>query len=807
MGGHTHGAKASEIAIRVVEDAVEGWMEEPAALDEDQLRIECRKLFDRVDQAIDVYVSEHPDAEGMGTTLVMAVALGAQVYVAHIGDSRAYWIGQDGTVTQLTQDHSAAAEAIREGRMTEEEVAGSAFQHALTRSLDGSGDSAPDFGVRSVRDPGFLLLCSDGLSGSVGDKRLAEELLRSVPLADSSEALVEAALDQGSEDNISLAVLECGTVERNEEAPTSPPLRSRQSSDDSRAFASPQPPASPQPSGKQKAPGEQQPPGGQPTARESSSQSVRGASPSRRDGPTKQGAPQWATALLGMLVLATLGLGGWAEYRYDLVGLFPEGTASGNTSVIADAGGEADPDLPDSGGGDGTRAGSADGGPSNGEPPAGPQDSTPPADEENQAQAPEENDPSSRGQEESEPPADIADPEPAADEEASDGPSRNVGEASASESSQTSGESSAEQAAPAGSDGAGADGTIFLNKKRAQKEVPEGESREQIIPHEEFDTQKHRITKVAGTDRVGSEITLDSGARLRVEPNGRFSYDPNGVFEGLDEGKRDTDQFTYTAVNEPEDWRLRGTVEVLVVGENTAPTLERNEGLRLDVGQVGLIRRRNLEATDPDDEPGEIRFRVREGPTRGQVLVGDDTASADMDSSFTQQDIMEGRVFYEDTTGEAGTDTLTFAVRDEEGAGPEKRTGSEKGAFQVSVEAGPGADAAEADNATSGATETASSEEGDCRIQFAATPLEGPDDLPPEDARALNSEVAKRLQSEGVRVTVKYAENKKGAIYGLFSERSGTRSEMEKRMTEEDIQSVIEGIDSEDDSTFVHCFP
>jgi hypothetical protein len=79
--------------------------------------------------------------------------------------------------------------------------------------------------------------------------------------------------------------------------------------------------------------------------------------------------------------------------------------------------------------------------------------------------------------------------------------------------------------------------------------------------------------------------------------------------------------------------------------------------------------------------------------------------------------------------------------------------------------------------------------------------------LPPEDARALNSEVAKRLQSEGVRVTVKYAENEGGAFYGLFSERSGTRSEIEERMTEGNIQSVIDRIDVDTVDTFVHCFP
>jgi VCBS repeat-containing protein len=507
-------------------------------------------------------------------------------------------------------------------------------------------------------------------------------------------------------------------------------------------------------------------------------------------------APQWATTLLGVLVLATLGLGGWAEYRYDLVGLFPEGTASGNTSVIADAGGEADPDLPESVGGDGSSARSADGVPSNGESPVGPQDSSPPADEENQAQVPEENDPSSQGQKESEPPADIADPGLPTNEEASDGPSRNAGEDSASESSQTSGESSSDQADPARGDGAGSEGPERLEPMPAS-EVEEGGSLNELVPHkgEGFDPQEHSITKINDTDRVDSEMMLESGARLTVQSKGRFTYDPNGAFRALDARKDTTDQFTYTAVRESDGRKLRGTVKIPIEGKNTPPTLETNEELGLKAEQAMVITRRNLKATDPDDKPGEIRFRVREGPTRGQILVGDDPVVED--SSFMQQDIGEGRVFYEDTTGEAGTDTLTFALEDDNGEGPEEET------FRVSIEPAPEAGTTESDTSKSDVTKTASSTKDNCRIQFAATPSEGPDDLSPEDSTTLaDSEVADELRpaevaGKDLRVGVKYVETEEGAVYGLFSERTGTRKEMNERKKE--LTDTV-------DSALVRCF-
>lgn len=778
MGGHTHGAKASEIAIRVLEDAADDWLTTPDALDEDRLRIESRQLFERVDQAIEMYTGEHPDAKGMGTTLVVAVVVEDQAYVAHIGDSRAYWVSQDGTVSQLTQDHSAAAEAIREGRMTEEEVAQSPFKHALTRSLDGSGDSAPDFGVRSIREPGFLLLCSDGLSGSIDDEQFAEELLRSAPLADSTEALIDAALDQGSEDNISLVTLECGVVERTE--------------DRAGLVADPSPEAS-----AEEASTEQGPAG----SNTSSSSAQYGAAPSERPPPTSRGAPQWAVGLLGGLVLVTLGLGGWAEYRYGLVGVFPQGGASGNGSITADAPGEAPPALPDSARENRSFAGARSGSRPNGKQSDSSQtNAATSAAMDARTRAHGEGRSSSQESEESEPPADIAGQGPAADEEVSEGQSEIGAPSPASEPSKTAEESPSDQPGSAGGDGAGSRGPISLDTQQVRK-VPEGEVLDQKIPHERFDSRVFRIQRVNGTTDVGSKIELESGALLRVEPKGRFQYDPNGTFQVKDKGQKATDQFTYTAVtdtavSESGGRKLQGTVKIPIVGKNTPPTLKTNEELRLEAGQARPIRRRNLEATDPDDEPAEISLVVTGGATQGQILVGDGSASAKMDSSFTQRDVNEGRVFYEDTTGEAGRDTVHIAAEDDNGARAKEK------AVRVLLTEPRESGVSESVSAGSNATKTETDTENDCRVQFAAWESK-PDESPLR--QRLNS--VKLGTGDELSVSILPPSETSETKHILVSDSSGSRKEIKIfKNSILNIKGVKDEYDGVENTPIVKCF-
>lgn len=146
------------------------------------------------------------------TTVVAALRHGRRLLVGWAGDSRAYLATDEG-VRQLTEDHSWFNEVVAAGKMTPAEARRSPLARAITRTLGGrTGGDEPS--LRSVElpgGPGLLVLCTDGLWGSLGEPWQMAELLRRQPAsADAlavARALVEHALGQGGHDNVTAAVL------------------------------------------------------------------------------------------------------------------------------------------------------------------------------------------------------------------------------------------------------------------------------------------------------------------------------------------------------------------------------------------------------------------------------------------------------------------------------------------------------------------------------------------------------------------------------------------------------------------------
>ncbi|MEQ9103573.1 MAG: protein phosphatase 2C domain-containing protein [Rhodothermales bacterium] len=212
MGGAACGEIASEIAIEEVEAF---WRSLPAEPNHatDVAREDLIDLFFRIDRRIAAYSRENEEASGMGTTLSLAFLVGHRLYVAHIGDSRICVITSDGRCVQLTDDHSMVAEAVREGRMTEDEARTSPYRHALSRVLDGGGDWKPDVRVYDDWDPEWVLLASsDGFHGVIDHASTAHlvQMYRDEP--ELTGVLVDAALEAGSNDNVSVACCVYGIV-------------------------------------------------------------------------------------------------------------------------------------------------------------------------------------------------------------------------------------------------------------------------------------------------------------------------------------------------------------------------------------------------------------------------------------------------------------------------------------------------------------------------------------------------------------------------------------------------------------------
>ena len=128
------------------------------------------------------------------------------VFVAHIGDSRAYLL-RNGELRQVTDDHSVVAEMMREGLLTEEEASRHPYRHMITRAVGTDQLVTADILTFDKQPGDRWLICSDGLSGCVPTADLIENLT-SFDLPEAADRLLQLALTRGGQDNITLVLTE-----------------------------------------------------------------------------------------------------------------------------------------------------------------------------------------------------------------------------------------------------------------------------------------------------------------------------------------------------------------------------------------------------------------------------------------------------------------------------------------------------------------------------------------------------------------------------------------------------------------------
>jgi serine/threonine protein phosphatase PrpC len=147
-------------------------------------------------------------APGGGTTLTAAVVVGERVTLSHVGDTRAYFITPDGRIEPMTQDHSLVRRLQDLGQIDEHEASVHPQRNVLYRALGQSEPFRPDISTYTLPHPGYLLLCSDGLWGSVSD----EEMYRIIQAAENPSFacnhLIKAANEAGGPDNISAIIIQ-----------------------------------------------------------------------------------------------------------------------------------------------------------------------------------------------------------------------------------------------------------------------------------------------------------------------------------------------------------------------------------------------------------------------------------------------------------------------------------------------------------------------------------------------------------------------------------------------------------------------
>lgn len=199
MGGHAAGEVASALALRTLQDALAAGTELGDAF---------RLANERVHQ-----MATEPGKQGMGTTMVAVVVDDAQFRVANVGDSRIYLISASG-IRQLTDDHSFVAEAMKRGQSKAEAMA-TPWRDALTRSIGTDEEVEVDvFGPFPLEGDSAFIVCSDGLYKTLSDDDLRDLFVQSGGPRGAAQAMVTAAFDGGSDDNISVAIAEYGQVPR-----------------------------------------------------------------------------------------------------------------------------------------------------------------------------------------------------------------------------------------------------------------------------------------------------------------------------------------------------------------------------------------------------------------------------------------------------------------------------------------------------------------------------------------------------------------------------------------------------------------
>jgi serine/threonine protein phosphatase PrpC len=206
MGGHQYGEVASNTALRSVAGAllrklIPYIVDQSIGMDE-PLQELLRKVI------LDAQHAVMQSAPGGGTTLTAALVLGAQVTLAHLGDSRAYILRPDRRIEALTRDHTLVKRLEELGQITAEEAAVHPQRNVLYRALGQGEMQEPDIFTTPFPQPGYLLLCSDGLWGVVPEDDIYQIIGESVNLQNACQNLVDAANAAGGPDNISVVLVQ-----------------------------------------------------------------------------------------------------------------------------------------------------------------------------------------------------------------------------------------------------------------------------------------------------------------------------------------------------------------------------------------------------------------------------------------------------------------------------------------------------------------------------------------------------------------------------------------------------------------------
>lgn len=202
MGGARGGEVASQQTVRIMQELLlDASLPTP---DDAHHRLE--EAITAANTLVYRMGSTSPDMHGMGCTVVAALVLGDQYWIANVGDSRAYLI-RDRVPTQITLDHTWVGQQLREGILTEEQAADHSLRHVLDRAIGAEPHVDIDINpIATLQSGDSILLCSDGLYGVLSDETLAD-VTSDHPAQEAADQLMQYALSAPARDNVSITIL------------------------------------------------------------------------------------------------------------------------------------------------------------------------------------------------------------------------------------------------------------------------------------------------------------------------------------------------------------------------------------------------------------------------------------------------------------------------------------------------------------------------------------------------------------------------------------------------------------------------
>ena len=201
------GAAAGDLAARIAAEAIKQQLVARPAVTESPGE-SLKSAVSGANGAVLAEAKARPAARGMGTTCTAAIVLPDRLFVAQVGDSRAYLL-RDGRLQLLTRDQTMADQLVEMGALRPENVSSYPYRHVLSQAVGTHSTIEPIRSEVRLRRGDRILLCSDGLHGPVPDHEIARILGATADINHVAHELIQAALAAGGPDNVTVIVADC----------------------------------------------------------------------------------------------------------------------------------------------------------------------------------------------------------------------------------------------------------------------------------------------------------------------------------------------------------------------------------------------------------------------------------------------------------------------------------------------------------------------------------------------------------------------------------------------------------------------